>query len=447
MEALDLHISPRLWGPLAGFAGLMVLLAVVGKVPVSYNLRNLLVRWPTTILIAVTFTAVVALFVGMLAFVNGMYKLTQGSGVPGNVLVMSEGSTDELFSNLGFRDTADVDRQPLVLRDEYGNPLSSRETYVAVNQPIPATAGGSRQRRFVSLRGVDDPAMSGRVHALELHPGGQWFAVAGVQDAPNPPDEAGPRQLIQAVLGEGIAREFGQDVGKATLAVGDVFELGPRRWVVTGIMKSGGSAFDSEVWAKRQLAGPMFGKENLTTIVVRTAGPKEAAELAEDLKKNFKKAALSAQVETEYYIKLQETGKQFLVAIVVVAVVMGVGGVFGVMNTMFAAISARIRDIGVLRILGFARWQVLVSFFLEALLLAALGGALGCLIGYQVHGVKASSIASAGPGSGMKTILLELTVDAQVLSAGMLFTLVMGAVGGLLPALSAMRLKPLDSLR
>src|SRR3546814_7876666 len=93
------RISPRLLVPLAGFAGLMVLLAVVGKVPLSYNLRNLLVRWPTTLLIMVTFTAVVTLFVGMLAFVNGMYKLTQGSGVPGNVLVMrSEEHTSELQS-------------------------------------------------------------------------------------------------------------------------------------------------------------------------------------------------------------------------------------------------------------------------------------------------------------------------------------------------------------
>lgn len=447
MESLDLQVSPKLLIPLAAFVGLMVLLAVVGKVPISYNLRNLVVRWPITILIAVTFTAVIALFIGMLAFVNGMYKLTQGSGVPGNVLVMSEGSTDELFSNLGFRDTADVDRQPGVLRDEYGNPLSSRETYLVVNQPIPETAGGGRQRRFVSMRGLDDPAMSGRVHNLPLHAGGLWFSVAGVQDDPGATDDNGSRQVIQAVIGEGLAREFGLDIGKATLVVGDIFELGPRRWIITGILKSGGSTFDSEVWAKRQIVGPMFGKESYTTIVVRTAGPDEAKALAEDLTKNFKKAALSAQVETEYYAKLQETSKQFLVAIVAVAVIMGVGGVFGVMNTMFAAISARIRDIGVLRILGFARWQILVSFFLEALLLAALGGALGCLIGYQVNGVKASSVASAGPGSGMKTILLELTVDAQLLSAGMLFTLVMGAIGGLIPALSAMRLKPLESLR
>ena len=440
----ELGVSPRVLVPLAAFVGLMVLLAVVGKVPISYSLRNLVVRWRITLLTASAFTLVVALLTVMLAFVNGMNRLTEGSGVPGNVLVMSDGATDELFSNLGYSDTADVDRQPRVLRDEAGRPLSSRETYVTVNQPIPNAAAGARQRRFIQVRGVDDPAMSGRVHRLPLYPGGAWFSPAGVDEVAG---AGGTEHVIQAVLGEGIAREFGRDQGKETLAVGDVFDLGPRRWVITGVMRSAGSTFDSEIWAKRQIVGTTFGKENYTTLVLRTAGPEAARELAEDLKKNFKKAALQAQVETEYYAKLQETNKQFSVAIMFVAGIMGVGGIFGVMNTMFAAISARVRDIGVLRILGFARWQVLVSFFLEAMLIAVIGGALGCALGYLADGWSASSIASSGQGGGMKSILLTLVVDAQILSVGMLFTLVMGAVGGLLPALSAMRLRPLESLR
>jgi ABC-type antimicrobial peptide transport system permease subunit len=100
----------------------------------------------------------------------------------------------------------------------------------------------------------------------------------------------------------------------------------------------------------------------------------------------------------------------------------------------------------VLRILGFRRWQILVSFFLESLAIALLGGLLGCALGYLVDGLTATSIVT-GSGGGGKTVILKLVVDLNILSAGLLFTLVMGAIGGLLPALSAMRLRPLESLR
>jgi ABC-type antimicrobial peptide transport system permease subunit len=143
---------------------------------------------------------------------------------------------------------------------------------------------------------------------------------------------------------------------------------------------------------------------------------------------------------------LSNTNQQFLVAIIFVASVMAIGGMFGVMNTMFAAVSQRTKDIGVLRILGFARWQILSSFFLEALLLALIGGAIGCALGSLANGYAVTSILSSGMGGG-KSVMLKLVVDARIVTTGMLFSLVMGALGGLMPALSAMRLKPLESVR
>ncbi|HWA97582.1 MAG TPA: FtsX-like permease family protein [Pirellulales bacterium] len=171
-----------------------------------------------------------------------------------------------------------------------------------------------------------------------------------------------------------------------------------------------------------------------------------AKQLAKDLTKRFKKSAVQAQTELEYFAKLSETSRQFLVAIVFVAVVMAVGGAFGVMNTMFAAIAQRTKDIGVLRIIGYRREQILVSFLLESLLIAAVGGALGAIAGYQADGLSATSIISSGQGGG-KFVVLRLVVDADILAAAALFTLAMGGVGGLVPALSAMRLRPLELLR
>jgi putative ABC transport system permease protein len=442
-------VSPRLLGALAFFILAIVALAIFGKVPITYNLRNLIVRWPVTILTALAFTLVVGLMTVMLAFVNGMYELTKGSVVPGNVIVMSDGALDEQFSNLGYRDTGELDHHSRnVLRDDENRPLASWELYLIVNQPIPRTSfteKTGRKRRFLAVRGIIDPVISGRVHRLDLHPGGAWFSASGVRHATGENGET--LHVVEAVLGEGIAREFGHDYGKKTLEVGDLFDVGPRKWVVSGIMKSAGSTFDSEIWAKHQICGQAFGKEGTsTTLVLQTKDLETARETAKDYTQNYKKSAVQAQTETEYYEKLNGTNKQFLVAIIFVAIIMAIGGIFGVMNTMFAAISQRIKDIGVLRILGFAPWQLLLSFFLESLLLAFIGGAIGCALGSLANGLTASSIVGSGSGGG-KSVVLKLTVDSNIVLLGLLFSLCMGAVGGFLPSFWAMRLKALDSLR
>jgi ABC-type antimicrobial peptide transport system permease subunit len=143
---------------------------------------------------------------------------------------------------------------------------------------------------------------------------------------------------------------------------------------------------------------------------------------------------------------MSQTNTQFLVAAMIVAAFTSVGGVFGVMITMFATISQRTRDIGVLRLLGFRRRQILVSFLLESLLLALLGGLVGCAFGYLADGWTVNSIVSSGQGGG-KFVVLKMQVDAVVLSTGMLLALFMGFIGGLIPSLSAMRLSALDALR
>jgi putative ABC transport system permease protein len=454
---------------------LLQLAGVLKKVPLGYNFRNLVVRWKTTALTAVAFILVVGLLTVMLAFVNGMYKLTENSGNPANVIVLADGATDELFSNLGYGDIKEIELREEVARDDDGKPLASWEVYVVVNQPIltrkcphcgtmapvdrygqtleehgdPPCPGsgkavaGSRGRRFVSVRGVEDPVKTGKVHGLPLHAGGAWFGSAGVQALAG---SASAEQAIQAVIGEGLARELGPDQGKRSLQVGDLFELGPRKWVIVGILQSGGSTFDSEVWAKFSLISQLFGKATYTTSVLRAADPSKAAEFAKDLAANYKKPAVAAQTEPEYYSKLNATNLQFLVAIAVVVLIMAIGSVFGVMNTMFAAIAQRTKDIGVLRILGFARWQVLTSFFLESLALALIGGLIGCALGSLCNGASATSIISSGQGGG-KSVVLKLVVDHRILAAGMGFSLFMGCLGGLIPALSAMRLKPLEAVR
>ena len=435
----------------------LAVLLLIGKVPLAYNLRNLRVRWKTNLMTAVAFTFVIGLMVFLLAFVNGMNNLTQNSGVPGNVFVLSDGATDELFSNLGYGELDNVERVVVELdekdrrlpapvtvkqidRDGKRVYLASRETYYVINQPVPNS--DPPRRRFVQLRTIEDPVIAGLVHNIDLYPGGTWFGPAGVDD----------RSRIQCVLGEGVAATLGPDAGKPRLGPGDMFTLGEMEWVVTGVMRTEGTTFGSEIWAKRfsRIYQP-FGKEKYTTLVMRTEQDTKAAAraMAWHLSNRYTQQKLKAFAEPDYYAELTKTNNTFLVAIVIVAVVMAIGGVFGMMTTMFASIAQRIRDIGVLRLLGFKRWQVTVSFLLESLAVAVVGGALGCFLAWALADGKSSvsTLSAGGGGPGGKSVALTIDVDAQVMAMGMLFTLGMGRLGGLVPAMSAMRMNVLDSLR
>jgi putative ABC transport system permease protein len=439
------------------------------NVPLAYNFRNMLVRWKNTIVTAAAFTLVVGLLVVMLAFVAGMYRVTESSGQPGNVIMLQDGSNDESFSSLP--PTADVLRLPEDVRKEIlpfgkGQYLATKEVFVIVNQPIPNAPPSGKQRRFVQMRGIDNVAIAAKVHHLDLQDG-RWFsqegvqaiksssaasakkydetsliALAGVGAASAAPDD----RAIEVVIGAGIAGEFGRDRPGGPVQCGEILDIGGRKWIVVGIMSTANSSFASEVWCRDYLLQEMFGRRNsYSSYVMATRNAKSAEKVAKYMKE-FKEVALEAMPETEYFAKLGDTNKTFLYAIIFVALIMAIGGVLGVMNTMYAAISQRARDIGVLRLLGFTRWQILVSFMLESLVIAFIGGLLGCGLGYLCNGMTATSIVSSGQGGG-KSVILRLVVDGWTLGAGLLLTLIMGAVGGLVPALTAMRLRPLESLR
>jgi ABC-type antimicrobial peptide transport system permease subunit len=222
------------------------------------------------------------------------------------------------------------------------------------------------------------------------------------------------------------------------------------KWKVVGILKSSGTIFGSEVWAKRSYVGQRYGKEfTISSITIRAESPAAAKQLTANLKDNFKKVKLNPQTEIDYYSKQRSFLTILLTAIIVLTIFMALGGIFGVMNTMFAAISQRTKDIGVLRILGYARCQILVSFLLESILIAVVGGLLGCALGALgtvASGGKMTSIIGSEGGWG-KTVDLRLLVTTNTVLIGVLLSMVMGLVGGVFPALAAMRLKPLEAMR
>ena len=428
----DWPVSPGLFLPLAGCVLLLVIMPLLGRVPLTYNLRNLVVRWRTTTLTALAFTCVVGLLTIMLAFVNGMNQMTEGSARAGNVVVLSNGADDEVNSNLTISDAGEIATLGEVLRDSRGQTLCSKEVYVGISQPMAAKEGGESVRRILQFRGIEDPIIAAQVHEVALDSEGTWFSDSGVRTVLDKSGRGTTTQVIEAVVGEAVASELG-------VKRGDVFEAGPRQWVVVGIMRSTGSVFGGEIWAKRQLVGSTFGKEyGYTTLVLKA---KHAEQFADYLSNDYKKVALNARTEQAYYSKLASANEGLSVGVYLVTAVIAVGGVFGVMNTMFAAISYRVKDIAVLRILGFFRWQVLVSFLAESLVLAFVGGLVGCAVGLLCHGRTASTLLQ------QRAVSFTMLVDGNTLAIGMLFALGMGLLGGLIPSLAAMRVKPLEAMR
>jgi ABC-type antimicrobial peptide transport system permease subunit len=314
---------------------------------------------------------------------------------------------------------------------------------------IPNAPPGGRQRRFVQMRGLDNMQTAAEIHGVTLTEGHSWGTPGGVSPIG---DNESAKEIV---IGHGIARTFGNDLGKPMLEKGDVLRLGEDKWVVVGIMAEGSAAFSSEIWTRARSVQENFGRKDASgaftygSFVIRTKGPKEAKAAVEMLKDpKIVGRSFQAYTEREYYAKMNETSKQFSGAAWLVAFIMALGGILGIMNTMYAAVSQRSKDIGVLRLMGYRRWQILLSFHFESMLIAVVGGLLGCLLAYLIFdGRTVTSIISSGQGGGGKTVVLRLVCDAQVLGIGAVFTLYMGAFGGFIPAFSAMRLRPLESLK
>jgi putative ABC transport system permease protein len=264
---------------------------------------------------------------------------------------------------------------------------------------------------------------------------------------------------VPCVLGEGAAAAFGNDYGKERLEVGDTFKLGDLKMIVVGVMKSAGKTFDSETWATRQRVGQEFGKQAFTTIVIRVSddNPETVSDSAEafayHLSKNFANPRVRAVSEPRYYEDLAKSNSQLMFMVVVVAIIMALGGVIGVMLVMFAAIAQRIKDVGVMRVVGYKRWQILVSFMLESMAIALLGGLIGVVLVLGVNGLATvlwdglTVTSNISSGQGGKMVVTKLYFGYDVVASGILFTIVMGRLGGLLPSVGAMRLGILESLR
>ncbi len=384
-------------------------------IPIAYNIRNLTVRKTTTIMTALGIALTVAVLLAVLALVEGLRTAFASTGNPLQILVLRKGSTSELSSNFTRQSYQDLKFKPGIARNKDGEPLASLEMVTVINLESIENPSGMN----VTLRGLSPIGMEMR-DGLKLERG-RWF-------------QPGHREIV---VGKSVAKRY------PAAQLGGKLRFGRGDWEIVGIMSQGDSAVNSEIWADLNQASSDYNRaEVLSSALVRATDPVAATALINDLKAD-QRLTVDAQLEKEYYESQTNSAAPIKFLGIFVSIIMMVGSCFAAMNTMYAAVARRAREIGTLRVLGFSRGGILFSFFLESVLLSILGGVIGCLLVLPLNNI------TTGIGSFVtfSEVAFQLRVTPQIMLIGVLFALFMGAMGGLFPARNAARKEILVALR
>lgn len=384
--------------------------------PFSYNLRNLWVRRTTTLMTALGIGLTVAVLLSILALVGGLKNAFSSTGVEGNVLVMRQSAESELSSNFTRVQFQDLKLRSGIQRDEQGNPLASLELVSTILLESVDYETGIN----ISIRGLKpDPGFKLRP-AISVT-SGRWF-------------QAGKREVT---VGKNVARR------NPEAQLGKDLRFGKGAWRVVGVFDAGDSAANSEIWADLdQLCSDDNRCDTLSSALVRVDPVSNTEPFIKSLKDD-QRLSVTAMTEKLYYEQQSSSAAPIQYLGIFIAIVMAVGSAFAAMNTMYAAVARRSREIGTLRVLGFSRFSVLLSFFLESLLLSFFGGIAGCLLVLPLDGFT----TGIGSMTTFSEVAFSFKMTPQIMMTGMGFALFIGAVGGLLPAAQAARKQILEALR
>jgi len=383
-------------------------------IPLKYNWRNLVVRRNTTILTALSITLTVAVFVILMALASGLETSLSTTGHPLNIVIMREGSQAEGFSSVSRDDLQVIKYLDGIAKDGHSEPFVSPEAIVLTS----LLRRGRTQGSNVTIRGLspDGPALRPDFKLAE----GRMFRPG----------------LREVIVSQRISERF-QGCG-----LGDRLKLGRAYWTVVGIFSAGTSAYNSEIWTDVDGLTDEFHRANYNDIFVRATGV-EASIRIRDQVANDRRLHLKPVTERDYFESQMETATPIRVFGSLIAVLMAIGASFAAMNTMYAAVARRAREMGTLRALGFSRGSVLLSFVVESVLIAALGGLLGCLLSLGINGVTTGTTNF----TSFSEMAFNFHVSPAVFLAGMVFAVFMGLVGGFFPAWQASRQSVVNALR
>ncbi|HEY0179415.1 MAG TPA: ABC transporter permease [Dokdonella sp.] len=376
-------------------------------------------RLGSALVIVVGIAGVVGVLVAMLAMAQGYADTLSRTGSADTAIVLRGASAAEVSSVLTHDDVVVIEQAPGVAKDDSGKPIVSPELVVAANLPV-RDAKSDDDYGSVQLRGVGDEAWKLRTNAK---------IVAGRRFEPG---------KYELVVGKGARANF------AGLEPGRELKLGSQTWTVVGVFASG-DALESEVWADAQVVGSAYRRGSSVTSVFARLVDASAFDAFKAALTSDPRLQVDVDTTLNYFSKQSEGTAKIITTIgIVVGTIMAIGAVFGALNTMFAAVAARAREIATLRAIGFRGVPVVVAVMLETMLLAVLGGALGGLLAWLIfNGYTASTLASGSTGQ----LSFEFKVGPALLWTGLKWALAIGFIGGLFPALRAARLPVTTALR
>lgn len=385
-------------------------------IPIVYNLRSVRERWLSSVVAVFGIAGTVGVFVAMLSLAKGFQATLISSGSVSNALVLRAGAGTEMSGAVQLDQVKIIEDAPGVARDAGGS-LVTPEVVVVAAFPLRSTGTDAN----VQVRGVSPKALEVRNNVKIVE--GRFFQPG----------------LAELVVGRNVNGTY------AGFSLGDTVKFGGGSWRIVGVFDAGGSAFDSEVWCDARVLNQIYHRPDnvFQSVTVRLASP-DALQQFKDSVTSDPRMNVDVSREVDYYAK-QSTGLTGLIQGLggLIAFIMGIGAVFGALNTMYSAVSERSREIATLRALGFGAGSVVFSFVVEALLIASIGGALGCLAVLPVNGYTTGTLNFAT----FSHLAFAFQITPALLLSGMIFALIMGLVGGLPPALRAARRPVAPALR
>lgn len=383
--------------------------------PLSYNIRNLRVRWQVTLLAVMGIALVVAALTVLMSMSEGFATALRSTGRKDNAIIVQRGSASELTSGVPIDQRNLIVVDDRIARDAEGQPIASPEWVIVLNLPKNDGQPTNVTLRAITHKGIE---VRGGVRVAQ----GRMFAPG----------------LDEVVVGEKLVERL-RDMG-----IGKTVKYQRKQFKVVGVFASQGGAFESEIWGDFDVLGQEFQRgAGSNSLVVRMKDPSQIPALDRWIRAQ-PQMQLQAVEERKYYEDQAGPLARSLKALAYfVAVVMGIGAVFGAMNTMYAIVAQRTREVGTLRALGFRRRAILVAFVLESVFLALIGGAIGCLLAFPMNGFSTGT----GQTQSFSEIAFAFRITPGIVMTGMIFALAMGVLGGLLPALRGARLPITSALR
>jgi putative ABC transport system permease protein len=386
-------------------------------VPITYNIRSLAVRRSTTLAAAFGVALVVFVLCGVMMLTKGVRQTIMNTARSDNALILRKGADAELSSSIHVSKVAPVVASPGIARNPSGQPIASAEAVVLLMTPKIGAQGMAN----VTIRGVDE-------HAYEFRP--EVKIVEGRKP------RAGSNECVigRAIRGRYKAVDLGQRI-----------EMRTNRFLeVVGIMASGDSAIESEIWADTNVVRSAFGRQNTVQSVRARLTSPEAFDGFKRYVEDELHLGLQVERETDYYER-QSEGSSGLIAGLggVISFFFALGAIIGAMITMYSMVANRTREIGTLRALGFGRLSIVSAFVLESALLALAGGLVGALASSLLTVAQFSVVNS----QTWNEVVFRFQPSAGIAVRALIFAGAMGVIGGLLPAIQAARLPVIDSLR